>query len=345
MSPRSILMLGVATLIAMVAALVLTSQYGQESDDEGDALVPGLREQINDIDAIDLVGSDGEAIAMLRRRDERWVVENRDGFEADFRRVHDFLRELAQARRAEPRTAQEQWFERLGLADIGSPEASGVLVAFPDSHLPEVILGEQDQTTGSRFARVPDEAGTWLTDRSLTVPDQTVMWLERSVMDIPASELAEVTLLHADGDRARLRPANEDGDQWVLLDVPEGREAAPRWEIQPVANGLASVVLEDVRRHDGEIPEDAVRALYVTRDGLNFVVTLFSDDAGNWAHFSVSAELPAVEDGEVSERDQALMIDAAAVDARLSPWQFALDRRKFDMMTVRQQDLLAPASG
>jgi hypothetical protein len=255
---------------------------------------------------------------------------------------------LALARRAEPRTAQPEWFERLGLADIGTPEATGILIEFPGTALPSVILGEQDQTTGARFARLPGEPGTWLTDRPLAAPEQTLLWLERSVMDIPASQLAEVTILHPDGDRVRLRPADDEGDQWVLLEIPEGREAGPRWEIRPVANGLASIVLEEVRRHDGNIPEDAVRSLYVTRDGLNFVVSLSQDEAGYWAHFSVTAEPPVPGTEESGEQDdepgRQLLIDAAAVDARLSPWEFGLHSRKFEMMTRRQEDLLAPGS-
>ena len=337
-------MLGVATLVVMVAALLLTGQREESPAEDAGLLLPGLREMVNEVDAIDVIGGDAQVIAALRRADGRWRVDNRDGYEADFRRVHDFLRELALARRAESRTERPEWFARLGLAEIGAPEASGVLIEFPGTALPAVILGEQDQTTGARFARLPDETGTWLTDRPLAVPDQTLLWLERSVMDIPASQLSEVTILHPDGDRVRLRPADEDGDQWVLLEVPDGREAGPRWEIRPVANGLASIVLEDVRRHDGQIPENAVRSLYVTRDGLNFVVSLFRDDSGYWAHFSVSAE-PSVVDVEVeTDQDRQLVIDAAAVDARLSPWQFGLHQRKFEVMTRRQDALLAPGS-
>lgn len=344
MNQRSIVMLGVATLILMVVALLLTGQREQAPAEDAGLLVPGLREQVNELEAIEVTGSDAQVIASLRRIDGRWRVDNRGGYEADFRQVHDFLRELALARRAEARTERPEWFARLGLAEIGTPEARGVLVEFPGTALPAVVLGEQDQATGARFARLPDEAGTWLADRPLTVPDQTVLWLERSVMDIPASELSEVTILHPDGDRVRLRPADEDGDLWVLLEVPEGREAGPRWEIRPVANGLASIVLEDVRPYQGDLPEDAVRSLYVTRDGLNFVVTLFRDDAGYWAHFTVSAE-PALMDADAEMgQDQQLMIDAAAVDARLSPWLFGLHQRKFEVMTRRQEALLEPKS-
>ncbi len=334
MSQRHILLLGVATLIVMLLALLLTGQRGADSAAEGELLVPGLRAAVNDLAAVDLRAADGALIVALRRGPRGWVVENHDAYEADFRRVHDFLRELATARRAEARTALPEWHGRLGLADLGSPEASGVLVEFPGSDLAAVILGNHDSVTGTRFARLQNDQRTWLTDRPLVVAEQSVDWLERSVMDIPAGELAEVTIEHADGDRVRLRPADESGDQWVLLDVPDGREAGPRWEIRPVANGLANIVLDGVRLHVGTVPEDAVRSTYVTRDGLVFVVQLFTDAYGNWAHFSVSTEPDAA--------DEQHLIDAAAVDARLSPWQFALSQRKFEVMTQRQESLLAP---
>ncbi|MGY6555973.1 MAG: DUF4340 domain-containing protein [Wenzhouxiangella sp.] len=343
MSQRQIVMLGVATLILMLLALLFSGQRSGGLEEGSGLLVPGLREQVNELTALDIRGADGSLIVALRRDAQLWRVDNRDGFEADFRRVHDFLRELATARRAEPRTAQPEWHARLGLAEIGSPEASGVLIEFPGTELPAVILGQQDAITGGRFARLERDDSTWLSDRPLAVAVAALNWLERSVMDIPASELAEVRIEHADGDRVHLRPADEAGDQWVLLNVPTGREAGPRWEIRPVANGLANIQLDEVRRHDGAVPDDAVRSTYITRDGLVFAVRLFSDENGSWAHFSVSVQSGEEVSGD-RPKDQ-LLIDATAVDARLSPWQFALNPRKFEVMTARQESLLAaPAS-
>ncbi|MEE4638643.1 MAG: DUF4340 domain-containing protein [Wenzhouxiangella sp.] len=344
MSPRSVVMLGVVTLVALVAALIFTGSRRDQGVAPAERLVPELRSVINEIDAIDIEAAGETVVARLRRDRDRWRVENRDGYEADFRRVHDLLRELAEADRAEPRTALEEWYPRLGLSDVESEQARGLRVSFPERDLPGIILGDRDETTGGRYARLVGQAQTWLTDQPLEVPPTAIGWLERSVMDIPASELTEVTIVHPDGDRVRLRPGDDDGDQWVLLDVPEGREAAPRWQIRPVANGLANISLEDVRSHE-TVPEDAIRALYVTRDGLNFVVDLFVDDDRGWARFTVSAEPDAVPVGqEVSddERDRRLA-DAAAVDARLSPWQFALSTAKFETMTRRLEDLLTAA--
>lgn len=342
MSARSVVVLGVITLVALLAALVLTGTREEHAVEPSERLVPGLRSLVNDIDAIDIEAAGPTVVARLRRDQERWRVDNRAGYEADFRRVHGLLRELAEASRAEPRTALAEWYPRLGLSDLDDEQARGLRVSFPGTELPGVILGDRDETTGGRYARLVGQAQSWLTDQPLEAPPTAVGWLEQSVMDIPAAELAEVTIVHPDGDRVRLRPGGEEGDQWVLLDVPEGREALPGWEIRPVANGLADVTLEDVRRHE-EVPDDAVRALYVTRDGLNFVVDLFIDEAGAWAHFSVSAEPEAVPAGqELADEDaNRLLADAAAVDARLSPWQFALSSAKFETMTRRLEDLLA----
>ncbi len=343
MSRTRIMLLGAVTLVFLVAALLLTGRPPERIGDAGMPLISGLRDQVNRLEAIDITASDGQLIARLRRGQERWVLENREGYEADGQRVQAVLRELALARRAEPRTSRTEGLARIGLADIGNPQASGVLVEFPGTGLPAIILGSRDPVTEARFARLLGEPGSWLSDRSLDVPTDTAAWLARDVMDIPASQLAELTILHPDGDRVRLRPADEAGEQWVLLDVPEGREAGPRWEMRPVVNGLASVVLEDVRRHQDDLPAAAVRAHYLTRDGLHFLVSLFSDEEGQWAHFSVSAGVSVTDASADSEPDRQLLIDAAAVDQRLSAWQFRLPRPKFETMTRRLEQLLAPA--
>ncbi|TVQ33234.1 MAG: DUF4340 domain-containing protein [Wenzhouxiangella sp.] len=343
MSARGILTLGILTLIALTLALILARPGNIGDVVESQALVPGLREMINDIDTIDLVAADGAAVASLRRERERWRVQEKDGYEADFGLVHDLLRDLASGRRIEPRTSNPEWYGRLGVADISDEGGSGLLLRFPGSELPSLHVGVLDSTETGRFVRLEGEAQAWLSDRRLDLPTSALRWLERAVMDIPASELREVTLRHADGDTVRLRAASEDGEDWVLMNVPDGRDAAPMWQLRPVANGLANLNLEGVRRHQ-MIPDEAVRALYVTRDGLNFVASLFEDGDGRWVHFTVSAELSAsAVPGEGDDEElPEIVTDATAVDARLSPWQFRVSERKYDNMTRRLEELLIP---
>ncbi len=341
MNARGILVLGILTLVALTLALVLGRPLTTPPAPESEALVPGLRDIINDVDAIDVIATDGSSLVSLRRERERWRVREKDNYEADFGLVQGFLRDLASGRRLEPRTSNPQWYPRLGVADPGEPNAAGMLLRFPGTDLPGVLVGNLDNTESGRFVRLEGEAQTWLSDRRLDLPGSAVRWLERAVMDIPASELREVTLRHPDGDTVRLRAADSDGDDWVLMNVPDGREAAAMWQLRPVANGLANLNLDGVRRHEA-LPDEAVRALYVTRDGLNFVASLFEDEDGRWVHFTVSAEVSAA--AELADEDEAeiaeILTDAAAVDGRLSPWQFRIPERKYEVMTRRLESLL-----
>ncbi len=339
MNPKLVLGLGFLALIMLTLALMIGRELSTSDVPLDEPLVPGLRDQVNDIEAIDIIGSDGEIVVTLRRERERWRVREKSGFEANFRLVHDLLRDLAEARRSDERTSNPDWYPRLGVADPGVSGSDGMLVRFPDAGLPEVIIGNSDPAGLGRFARLRGHERTWLIDRSPEVPGSILGWLESAIMDIPASELAEVTIRHPDGDTVRLRPVGNDSDRWVLLNVPEGREAVSSWEIRPVASSLAALSLRDVRPNE-TMPDDAVRALFRTVDGLNFVASLFEDDQGYWVNFSVSAETTALVDEEMDAEATELAIDAAAVDGRLSPWQFAIPENRYDDMTRRLEELL-----
>ncbi len=340
MNPKMVLALGMLALVMLTVALMLSRDLAGPSKPDSDPLISGLRDQVNDIKAIDLIGSDGEVVVSLRRDRERWRVREKSDFEADFRQVHDLLRALAEARRIDERTSNPDWYARLGVADPGVEGSEGMLIRFPETDLPEVIIGAPDSAGIGRFARIRDEQTTWLIDRSPEPPTSAIDWLERAVMDIPAIELAEIMIRHPDGDTVHLRPAGDDGEQWVLLDVPAGREAVPAWRIQSVAGALAGLNLRDVRPHDA-VPDTAVRSLFRTIDGLNFVASLFEDEQGYWVHFNVSAETRAVAaEDEMEEASDELTIDAVAVDGRLSPWQFRIAESRYNNMSRRQEDLL-----
>ncbi len=332
-----------ATVLALGLALLLSRPDTMNPDlIEAQALVPGLKDQVNDIERLQIDTGADEPIRLIRS-DERWRVENAEAYEADFELVYQLLRDLAAGERAEPRTSNPDWYERLGVAGASlqsdGSEAS-FQIGFPGTELPAVIIGRAGPAGQSRFVRLANEEQVWLSDREISVPPTILDWLQRSVMDIPASELAEITLRHADGEVVQLRPADETGNQWVLMNVPEGREAEPAWRLNSFANALSNVQLEDVRRYESS-PESSSAALFVTRDGLNFVATLFEDEQGGWVNFSVSADVAAsIEDAELTDEDASISADAAAVDARLSPWAFKLPSAKFGQMTGRLEDVL-----
>lgn len=355
MNARTLIFLGLATALAVALVLALVDRPEPAvTDAEGSPLLPGLADRINDVDALEIVAPDGATVASLHRERERWRLREKHDYEADFARIHDLLRDLARARRLEGRTDRADWYGRLGVAEPGAGEGSGLAIRFPGSELNSVIVGDTDPAGIGRYVRLVDEPRAWLTDQDLDLPVDRMEWLERAIMDIPAEDIEAVTIRHGGGDEVELRPGDEEGSTWVMLDVPPEREVKPAWQLRQTANALARLNMTDVRPHDpGLVPEDATEAVFLTRDGMVFTATSFSDESGRWAHFRVgldeSASAPeANADGGASSasagsggaEEMARKVDVVAVDGRLSPWQFALSQERFDRLGPTTEFLL-----
>lgn len=355
MNARILVLLGGACVVALAIALYVVDGPGQATGQAGGGpLLPGLQERINEVDAIDIVALDGSTVASLRRERDRWRVSEKHDFEADFERIHRFLRNLSRAEREEARTANPDWYQRLGVEAVGEGSGDRAAVRFPGSDLPGVILGSADPAGIGQYVRLEGADRTWLIGQRLDVPVDRLAWLQQAIMDIPAGEMRRVTIRHPDGEVIELRPGDEEGSVWVLLDAPADREVRQAWQLRQRANSLAKLNLVDVRSHDPElIPENVVETTFLTRDGLAFSARLFSDDAGHWVHFRVEdsgdadgnasgAELDDATNGQdgASDAGEAIDIDAVAIDGRLSPWQYAIDQERFERMTSRMKDLL-----
>jgi hypothetical protein len=365
MNRNRFLILLAATVIAAVLVVVLDRSGDSGPREMPVTLLPGLEDTVNALAAVDIVAPGGETAVSLRRDDERWRVLEKDGYEADFAQVLDLLRTLAEVGVVEPRTAKPDWYSHLGVQDVSEPDATGRRIDFPGREVASVIIGQTDPSGEGSYARRADEAESWLLDTVVEVPVDPVAWLEPGIMDIPSSDIAEVLIRHADGEVVRLDRAGEDDPAFVLRDVPDGRKAGDEWKRNSVANGLRGLNLEDVRRFQPPVPEDATRVLFTTTDGLNFVAELFELDDAWWVHFTVSAENEvspeaAAEGGETasaapvddagtdaasdtgSDVENQRLVNAVAVDARLSPWMFAIPERRYDDLTRRMEDLLEP---
>lgn len=347
MNARMLLVLGLGTVMAIALALMFVDR-SDETRSQGDEqlLLPGLADRVNSIDALDIVGPDGETVATLRRERDRWRMREKHDYEADFARIHDLLRDLARAERLEGKTDKPEWYGRLGVAAPGEGEGSGTVVRFPDSELPSVIVGRTDPAGIGRYVRREDESQAWLTDRNLELPLERMEWLERAIMGIPATDIREVSVRHPGGDEVELRPGDEEGGIWVMLDPPADREVKQAWQLQQTANALATLNMEDVRPHESApVPDDAVETVYRTRDGMIFTARTWSDEEGNWVHFRVSEDESRDSSGDSGTDspepgDAEREIDIVAVDGRLAPWQFAVSEERFDFLRPTTEDLL-----
>ena len=378
MSRRALLTLG-AVAAALLLLLLLPRLANERPSGVGDALVPGLRSELDALSTLRITAADNEVVATLELRDDTWVVAERDDWPADVTRMRTLLLALVEARRVEQRTADPQRYARLGVESLDGPEAAGVGLAIehPEGAV-ELIIGDTGVGGDYSHVRRLDEAAAWLVSGTLEVSRSTGDWLQSMLLDVPAARVATVSIEHPDGQALRVRRSGPD-DAFELIDPPEGRTLLYAGIVDPVGAALSNLTLEDVAPRDSVFTADSepVRNVTETRDGLTITLLGLERDDAYWVAIdpaidetavrqAVLAETLAAGDGSAGPDDAdggppSPASDAARVGEdrlaaalaareqevvslqdRLAQRAFRVPRHRYMQLTRRVDDLLEP---
>jgi len=328
MSRKHFSLLLAVTLVVAVLVMLIPGKTSRESDVEKTRLLPGMQEQVNELAWLRVTGAGGQTIVTLARGDGFWQVEQANGYQADWNQLRTLLADLAQTEIVERKTSNPDYYARLGVEDVSQPDAAGVLLEFDSaSNLPAVIVGNRAQGRDGNYVRLKDAAESLLIDRSLEVPRDSMGWLDRNIIHIADTEVVEVEIVHADGER-------------VLAD----------WTVNAMANGLASLTLEKVAPADGFDWSAATRFGLVTADGLrvdaDLIAVPMADEAGegateHWIRLQAGLYQTAVESAVTPPEGSDETVERAEkVNRRVHGWAYQIPKYKFDGMTKRMDDLL-----
>lgn len=282
MSRKHFSLLLVLTLAVALLVLLMPGRTGKESEFEPSRLLPALQEQVNDLDWLQFNGAGGATVATLQRSGDAWRVAEASNYPADWERLRTLLADLARAEIVEAKTANPDYYDRLGVEDIEQSDAGGMQIAFPEgSGLPAVIVGNRAQGRDGQYVRLQGVAESALIDRELDLPGTAEDWLDKDIVDIPDSEVVEVEIVHPDGERIVAKKASADDPDYALQDIPEGREVRSAWTVNSLAGSLAALQLDAVAADEGLDWSDATRFAVVTADGLRVDVELVSRASGS----------------------------------------------------------------
>lgn len=344
MNKRSfIILLAITAVVAVLVALWPGRSPDQSVTSLNQKLLPAMQQKANDLDQVQIVAAGGEVVATLQRLEDRWVLREASQYPADWERLRPLLRQLAEATVAEPKTSSEDYYDRLGVEDINSPEASGVLLKFPgDAEVPDVIIGKRAQGREGQYARVADQQQSVLLDRSIDVPLDRKEWLAREIVDIPQDQVVEVEISHADGEVVKIRRGSTDDTDFTLESLPEGREVKSNWTVNSLAGALAALELDDVAPvdHFAERSQatEAIEYRLVTVSGLAVNARWFrlENDAGDSEYWiRLSAE------GFGTEATEETLERVAEINRRAQGWAYRLPQYKYAAATKRLDELLA----
>ena len=373
MTTRTVSVLAAALVV--LGAVALLAQYDpQPPAPGGGLLLPSLGEDLDRISQVSVVGAGSDPVATLvRSEDGSWSVADKDGYPADAEKVRQTLISLAEARIVEPKTANPDFYDRLGVEDVEDEAAGGLAVTLTGADTPVNVIVGDTEGTSQVYIREADQAQSFLVDRNPDAGSETTDWLATEILAIPGSRMARVTVIHPDGETVSVSKADSDQSNFDVEGIPPGRELQYASVANVMGNVLSNLNLQDVEPRT-ETDEPVTVTEFVTFDGLAITAESVEREDEPWVALRVEyrppAEEPETEDDPVQEADVAnaagevedeveadvegtdvatveteaggtnVAAEALALDQRLSPWRYRIASYQFDQMTRRLDDLL-----
>lgn len=310
-----------AAVIALIAAWWMNSAQApiSESAEQTKMLLPGFRDQVNDVNTVTFTGAEGKVLATLKRGSEGWTVAEKSGYPADVAKLREYLLKLADATVQEQKTSNPKLYGELGVDDVKNKDAKGVLVTLDGPKQPiRLIVGNFNGAGGGgTFVRRDGEAQSLLVKGNLTADKTLADWERKDLADIAAARIRQVTVVKPDGKTLKVYKDQPGDANFKVADVPKGREVSSDFVANPVGAFLSGLKADDVYAGKDMPPpdKDVYKVTYSTFDGTAVEATAWVKDGKDYAQFRASLDNAAAEAHIAGEQAKAKADYDAAVQA------------------------------
>ena len=331
----------------------------------GAKLLPGLK--VADVAQIEL--RDAKTHATLVRKEKYWVVQEREGYPADFKAISDLIIKLADLKVVQADSVGESLFPRVELVLPGKGEGAGTLVDIKDAagkSLAAMVLGKkilkkdpgnplpaaQDGVPAGRYVRVLGSS-----DQIVVVSDPLTnaearpgRWLDKDFAKI--ERIKTLTVAAESGPWKITRDV-----EWGQWQFAGGGGALDASAAVGAVNALGQLSFNDVAV--GVKPDEAAKPVTVTAetfDNLVYTLKLAKRSTGDdyFLNVAVAGEPPRAREAEKGEkaedktrRDKDFAESRQRLELRIArdkargAWTYVVDSKQVAPLLKARSDLVA----
>lgn len=277
MNAHRLTTLGIIATLAVVAALWSTqTRKPQQDESVSQALVPGLEKHLNEVTLVRIRTAGDVVAATLQRDADGWSLQERGGYAVDVSRLREYLLKVAQATRVEAKTSNPSLYDRLGVEPVDASDAYGAQLEIEGLDSPvKLIIGRNVARGSGTYVRHAGDPQSWQASADLALERVPGNWLQKDLVDIATGRIDSVSIDAADGSRIEIARAAQpaDGD-FVLANLPKGREPSSGFVADATAGLLAALRIDDVFPSDQAAPpaEGRITARFGTVEGVQIAV-------------------------------------------------------------------------
>ena len=344
MNRKQFLVLVLAVLVLGGAGFALfwqeLSDYRASGAKIGAKLLPNLRVA----DVVQLELRDVKSKVTLVRKEKGWVVQERNGYPADFKSISDLIIKLSDLKVVQSETVGESLLPRVELVEPGKGEGAGTQVELKDAAgktLANVVLGKkilkkdpgnplpiaQDGVPAGRYVRVIEgkERVVVVSDPLTIAEAQPGRWLDKDFFK--ADRIKTLSVSGESGMPWRITRDVEWG-QWKFAGGGGDLDASAA---VGAVNALGSLTFSDIAA--GEKPEGTpVTVIAETFDNLTYTLRMARRKSG--ADYLLTVNVA----GE-PPRDRPVEKDEKAEQKAQRDKDFAESRKRMESRTAREKAL------
>lgn len=300
MRRRTLLLLGGAAAVSVGAAILLTPDSTEPPPFSATPLAfPGLAGRLGAAQRIEVVRHDG-TLVLRRLSGEAWGLPAKADHPARPERVRELLVGLTELRLAEPRTANPELLERLGVEDPARPGATSALLRVLDGNgqpIAELIVGRrrmrvQGNVPETVHVRRPNEAQAWLAEGRLPLDADPDLWIDRDIANIPRERVRAATI-HRAGEGTLVLRRGRDLDAGLAVVEPADTPELDEISLDEVARGFEFLTFLDVRAAAAMPGEWLGEAEFELTDNLRIRVAARKEGEELWVRLSAMGDAEA----------------------------------------------------
>jgi Domain of unknown function (DUF4340) len=298
------------------------------------------RTLFQDLKAADIAAiriTEPKSALTVQRKDERWVIAERNDFPADLSKVREFVLKVIGLKVGQSEPLGEKDRARLNLDDSGTKveflgadgKPLGALIVGK-KHFKREVENPDKAIPDGRFVVLPGEAGTaYLVADPLTQATvKTAEWIDRGSFQVEKVKALEVR--YPDGGGYRIERAGDNAD-WKLVGAKPGekldtpRANAASYSLQMLE--LADVAPKDVQDTGLEKP---ISVDATTLEGASYAIKVGKLAGDNYyVTFTASGVKPDAKDAErvKIQSQHVLLIPKSKLEDTLKPRADLLEKK------------------
>jgi len=336
-----VILTAIALVVVGLAGLALMQRAAQMGPGFApQPVVPGLADTINTIGEVRVETRDGGTFHARRTEDGNWVIPERNNFPANIQMVRAASVGMSELMALEPRTAQPELFGRLGLvAPADGGDAIRVTLNNREGEtIGDLLVGHAQGVADPEglarlYVRRNGDNQSYLARGSMVVSPNVTNWLDRTLFTVDVDRVRSAAFAPFDGAVFTLARETEMDTDFVLSELPEGREMSYPGVGYVPATALANFAFLDVMPAGAIDLTETASIVTDTFDGLSVIVRVVRMGDAHWA---ILAAEP------LAEAEDDVVVEALGINQVAQGWAFLLPEFTAQTFLTTRDSLLAP---